>query len=46
VEPPELACYETPGTEAFAETVLPFVRDHNRILLSNHGVVWCAGPIL
>ena len=31
--------YETPGTQAFAETVLPFVHDHNTILLANHGVV-------
>jgi L-fuculose-phosphate aldolase len=25
--------------QAFAETVLPFVQDHNTILLSNHGIV-------
>jgi L-fuculose-phosphate aldolase len=47
-----LAPYETPGTPEFARTVLPFVRDHNMILLQNHGVVcwadsvthaeWCA----
>jgi L-fuculose-phosphate aldolase len=34
-----MAPYETPGTQAFAETVLPFVQDHNTILLQNHGVV-------
>jgi L-fuculose-phosphate aldolase len=34
-----VAPYETPGTQAFAETVLPFVHDHNTILLANHGVV-------
>ncbi len=44
--------YETPGTKAFAETVLPYVKQHNTVLLSNHGVVcwadtvthaeWCA----
>ena len=28
-----------PGTQAFAETVLPFVQNHNTILLANHGVV-------
>ncbi|HEY2467948.1 MAG TPA: class II aldolase/adducin family protein [Terracidiphilus sp.] len=39
VGPAALACYETPGTQAFAETVLPFVQDHNTILLANHGVV-------
>src|SRR5579871_3639197 len=33
-----VAPYETPGTQTFAETVLPFVQDHNTILLTNHGV--------
>jgi L-fuculose-phosphate aldolase len=37
--------YETPGTKKFAETVLPFVRSHNTILLGNHGVVcWADTP--
>ncbi len=39
IGPAALARYETPGTHAFAETVLPFVHDHNTILLANHGVV-------
>jgi L-fuculose-phosphate aldolase len=39
VGPAAVAPYETPGTQAFAETVLPFVQDHNTILLGNHGVV-------
>ena len=39
VGPAALARYETPGTQAFAETVLPFVQSHNTILLANHGVV-------
>jgi L-fuculose-phosphate aldolase len=39
VGPAALARYETPGTLAFAETVLPFVQDHNTVLLANHGVV-------
>ncbi|HWA95474.1 MAG TPA: class II aldolase/adducin family protein [Terracidiphilus sp.] len=39
VGPVAVAPYETPGTKAFAETVLPFVENHNTILLSNHGVV-------
>lgn len=34
-----IAPYETPGTQAFAETVLPFVEHHNTVLLKNHGVV-------
>ena len=29
IGPAALAPYETPGTQAFAETVRPFVRDHN-----------------
>jgi L-fuculose-phosphate aldolase len=39
IGPAAVAPYETPGTQAFAETVLPFVQDHNTILLANHGVV-------
>ncbi|MDE2506557.1 MAG: class II aldolase/adducin family protein [Planctomycetota bacterium] len=31
--------YETPGTQAFAETVLPFVHDTETILLANHGTI-------
>jgi L-fuculose-phosphate aldolase len=33
-----VAPYKTPGTKEFAETVLPFVRKHNAILLASHGV--------
>jgi L-fuculose-phosphate aldolase len=39
IGPAAVAPYETPGTQAFAETVLPFVHDHNTILLANHGMV-------
>ncbi|HKD61715.1 MAG TPA: class II aldolase/adducin family protein [Terracidiphilus sp.] len=39
IGPAALARYETPGTKAFAETVLPYVQNHNSILLANHGVV-------
>jgi len=31
--------YETPGGQAFADTVLPFVRKSNVIILANHGTV-------
>lgn len=31
--------YETPGSQAFAETILPFVKKTNIILLANHGTV-------
>jgi L-fuculose-phosphate aldolase len=34
-----LTPYETPGTKAFAESVLPYVKNHNTILLANHGIV-------
>lgn len=40
-----VAPYETPGTQKFAETVLPFVKDHNAILLSNHGLVCWADTV-
>lgn len=40
-----VAPYETPGTQAFAETILPFVQDHNTILLTNHGVVCWADTV-
>ncbi len=34
-----IADYETPGTQKFAQTILPFVRDCNTIILANHGTV-------
>jgi L-fuculose-phosphate aldolase len=37
--------YETPGTTKFAQTVLPFVRDHNTLLLANHGIVCWADTV-
>lgn len=39
IGPVAVAPYETPGTRAFAETIIPFVEDHNTILLANHGIV-------
>jgi L-fuculose-phosphate aldolase len=45
IGPAAVARYETPGTQAFAETVLPFVQDHNTILLSNHGIVCWADTV-
>jgi L-fuculose-phosphate aldolase len=45
IGPAAVAPYETPGTQAFAETVRPFVRDHNTILLSNHGIVCWADTV-
>ena len=34
-----IARYETPGGQAFAETILPFVQKSNIMLLANHGTV-------
>ena len=31
--------YETPGGQAFADTILPFVKKSNVIILANHGTV-------
>jgi L-fuculose-phosphate aldolase len=45
IGPAAVAPYETPGTQAFAETVLPFVHEHNTILLQNHGVVCWADTV-
>ncbi|MGD0940734.1 MAG: class II aldolase/adducin family protein [Terracidiphilus sp.] len=45
IGPAAVAPYETPGTQAFAETVLPFVEDHNTILLTNHGIVCWADTV-
>ena len=40
-----IAPYETPGTQAFADTVIPYVKDTDVILLANHGTITC-GPDL
>jgi len=45
IGPVALAPYDTPGTQAFAETILPFVRKHNTILLANHGIVAWADTV-
>ncbi len=37
--------YETPGTQAFAETVLPYVKQHNTVLLANHGIICWADSV-
>src|SRR4051794_34337167 len=34
-----IAPYETPGTQAFAETILPYVKDTDTIILANHGTI-------
>lgn len=40
-----IAPYETPGTDEFANTVLPFVKECNSVLLSNHGIVCWAETV-
>src|SRR5881392_2925555 len=34
-----IAEYETPGTTKFAETIVPYLKDCNTIILANHGTV-------
>lgn len=45
IGPVALAAYATPGTIEFARTVLPFVRQHNTILLAHHGIVCWADSV-
>jgi L-fuculose-phosphate aldolase len=45
IGPAAVARYETPGTQAFAQTVLPYIEDHNTILLANHGIVCWADTV-
>ena len=42
-----VACtrYETPGTQKFAETVVPYIRNYNTVLLGNHGIVCWADTV-
>jgi len=37
--------YETPGSQKFAETVIPYVKSHNTILLANHGIICWADTV-
>jgi len=34
-----IAIYETPGGQKFADTIIPFVKNCNTIILANHGTV-------
>ncbi|MFO0964914.1 MAG: class II aldolase/adducin family protein [Gemmataceae bacterium] len=40
-----IAVYETPGGQKFADTIVPYVKDSNTILLANHGTI-TFGPTL
>ncbi len=37
--PVKMAKYVTPGDQRLAESILPFVKDSNTVLMGNHGVV-------
>jgi len=37
--------YKTPGTAEFAQTVIPYVKEHNTVLLANHGIVCWADTV-
>jgi L-fuculose-phosphate aldolase len=37
--------YKTPGTTEFAQTVIPYVKDHNTVLLANHGIICWADTV-
>ncbi len=37
--------YKTPGTLEFAQTVIPYVQQHNTVLLANHGIVCWADTV-
>jgi L-fuculose-phosphate aldolase len=41
-----IARYETPGTQRFADTVLPYVNDANTIILANHGTIAYAKDLM
>jgi L-fuculose-phosphate aldolase len=45
VGPVQLVRYETPGTAEFARTIVPYVKNHNTILLANHGLVTWADTV-
>jgi len=45
IGPVVLSPYETPGTPEFARTVRPLAKNHNTILLANHGVVCWADTV-
>lgn len=38
--------YETPGTQAFADTVIPYIKDTDTILLANHGTITAGSDLM
>ena len=45
IGPVALVLYETPGTQACADAVVPVAAHHNTILMANHGVVTWADSL-
>jgi L-fuculose-phosphate aldolase len=41
-----IAQYATPGTQNFADTILPYIKDSNTILLANHGTIAFAKDLM
>jgi len=41
-----LSPYRTPGTPEFAQTVIPYVQNHNTVLLANHGILCWADTVM
>jgi L-fuculose-phosphate aldolase len=37
--------YETPGGQKFADTVIPYVKDTDTIILANHGTITCGSDL-
>ena len=46
IGPVALVPYETPGTQACADAVVPLAARHNTILMANHGVVTWADNLV
>lgn len=40
-----IAVYETPGTDRFANTIVPYLKDCNTIILANHGTIAFANSL-
>jgi L-fuculose-phosphate aldolase len=45
VGPVAIVPYQTPGTQAFADTIRPLVQRYNTVLLANHGLVTWADTV-
>ena len=41
-----IAPYETPGSQKFADTVIPYVKDTDVVLLANHGTVTAGSDLM